>query len=270
VTASSPRPPRGRGGGHLLPSHGVSYDEVLSSFAVRADVPSTFSHQLEEKARRVLGAESEKYERERARELSRRRRATAEEEAHRRAEEEHRLWHTLPVHDGAGGYRIDEEASGERQILLRARVVDCVATLTQYAVITFAPCPDVVTFARQAKCRQGAVVVGALRAYQPWGEKSEMKGLAALYQWCAAWNPSCEPVGDDEESTTQAFYAGHAPKARKRAMQLLADAEIVLGAWVERWNRWNDLARKESTEVPTEKLVPDEHGDGEGGSGAAQ
>jgi hypothetical protein len=240
-------------GSHLLPAHGVTYQDVLELLAARSDVPSTFGQQLAEQSRRALGAESDRLERERLRTQT-------------REEEEARLWHTVPVKDRPGGYRIDENANVERGLFARARVLNCVAVLTQYRVISFVRCPDVEAFARSARCAQGAVVVGALRAYEEFRERTTStrrgreqkdqseRGLASLYTWMCAWNPKHQPIEHTEDSVAQAFRAGKAPGPRRRAAALLADSEIVLAEWVEIWNR-RAAARHERPEAVLAELL---------------
>lgn len=232
----------GAGGGHLLPAHAVSYEEILNHLSAQSDVPSTFGHQLAEQQRRILGPESERLERARRKDQT-------------REEEEARLWHTMPVKDRPGGYRIDENANVERSLFTRTRVLNCVGALTRYRVLTFVRAPDVEAFARAARCAQGAVVVGALRAYEQFRERAILtkrgyeqkdkseRGLAALYAWMAEWNPRHRPVEHDEDSTAQAFRAGKANGARRRAAGLLADSEIALAEWVDLWNKRSAKAR---------------------------
>jgi hypothetical protein len=244
----------GAGGGHLLPAHAVSYEEILNHLSARSDVPSTFGHQLAEQQRRILGPESERIER-------------ARRKSQTREEEEARHWHTMPVKDRPGGYRIDENANVERSLFARTRILNCVGALTRYRVLTFVRAPDVEAFARAARCAQGAVVVGALRAYEQFRERAVLskkgreqkdkseRGLAALYTWMTEWNPKHRPIEHDEDSTAQAFRAGKANSARRKAAALLADSEIALAEWVDLWNKRSAKSRQGDREAAADLAV---------------
>lgn len=143
------------------------------------------------------------------------------------------------VTPGSGDPRFAQGRAEER-LLASAAVIRCVDTL-QAAPNLYRigeACVHVRAFAVRAGIPEGAAVVGILRAYLPWATQWPENGLVHVYQWMRVRRPSLTALdAHGESSVAQAFRAGKAKPQRMAAAILVADAEIVLSAWVELWNR---------------------------------
>lgn len=140
---------------------------------------------------------------------------------------------------GAADYVLSKEKA-EMRLLANAAVIRCVDALSAMPNIfrTGEACNDIRKFAVRAGMREGAAVIAVMRSYQPWDTLSKERGLAAVYEWARSRNPMLKPADPAGETTVaQAFRVGKAKRARTVAVLLLADAEVALSAWVERWNR---------------------------------
>lgn len=252
---------------HLVPAQRVTEEEVLSYLVARVDVPSSFGAQIANVQRLASPKPWETLTLE-ERQSVRKENESAyyalfedwqwrgspgkpaprepfapipiEEKLRRRAEEEHRLWHTIPCKTEESHVEEVDEAVIESRLLSGARVMNCLAGLITRNPIEFAPCPDVARFAHAVRATQGAIVVGVLRAYEPWyGPRTGSEvPLAKVYEWMRAWNPATPlPVLGKEKSVVQAFRLRKAPAARKRALAMVADARVVMTEWVKVWNR---------------------------------
>jgi len=147
------------------------------------------------------------------------------------------------LRDGLFGGAADAIRKQGRQELLMVRgdpEGDCARALAAYASIRWpgCPCDELRTFAGRVKLPEGAVAVGVLMRYQPWALTWPMQGLVDTYEWLRKIDENLRPLNlDSRKSTAQQFREGKMPKAQRIASELIADAQIVLHAWVERWNR---------------------------------
>lgn len=223
----------------LLPPQRVNMEEVLAHFASRSDVPSAFGNQIEGVKGRSAPDSVMRARRREMRDAS-------------REEQEHSFWNTMKVKGDPIGASRDEEARIESRLFDRARVLGCVDGLARYRRITFTMCPSIERFGHSHPVGQGSIVVNVLRSFEEWRTQSPQRGLAAVYSWLckcprregdtsAAWQL---PI-HDEDSLAQAFRTGKAKVCHRRSEEIVADATIVLGAWVELWNR--RAARVESS-----------------------
>lgn len=151
----------------------------------------------------------------------------------------------------AGGASAEALTRAEAGMLRMAAVGRCAAGLAAVRTIRFIPCADVAAIARTTSAAQGALVVGILRAYEPWASHSTEAALAAV--WAYLWRvrgggsgayPNCvtptgtvRPLRVVDESLAHAFRHGRARVQRRRAERALADAEAALTVWIAVWNR---------------------------------
>ena len=150
-----------------------------------------------------------------------------------------------------GGTAAAAQGRAEAAMLRMAAVGRCAAALAAVRTIRFIPCADVAAIARTTSAAQGALVVGILRAYEPWATSSIEAALAAV--WAYLWRvrgggtgvyPNCitapgtaRPLRVIDASLAHAFRHGRARVQRRRAERALADAEAALTVWVAVWNR---------------------------------
>lgn len=133
------------------------------------------------------------------------------------------------------------QAKVEESTLREAAVIRCVDKLEVYASVRFVAADDLRRFAKAVRIGDGAAAVGVLRRYQPWATSWPEKGLVEVYGWMRERRPTLPALkAEGESSAAQAFRSGKSKKARAAAIRILADAEVVIGEWVERWNRKAD------------------------------
>lgn len=138
---------------------------------------------------------------------------------------------------GGGADPIRAQGQMEESLLRRAATIRCVDKLAGYNGIKFAPVDYLGTFAKRIRAQDGAIVVATLRAYQSWAAISKERGLVEVYRWMRSVSATLPPIDTEGEADeAQAFRVGKAKKARGEAARLLADADVVLSVWVERWN----------------------------------
>lgn len=125
----------------------------------------------------------------------------------------------------------------EKQMLEDVVVIRCVDELSKYVSIRFVDCGALRTFAEKARVVEGAFAVAVLRAYYAWGPLSPERGLASVYSLLRSLRPTMKGSHGDEETTAQDFRMGRSTSERSLSASIIADAEIVLAAWIERWER---------------------------------
>jgi hypothetical protein len=125
----------------------------------------------------------------------------------------------------------------ELKMMRDVAIIRCVDALDQYVSIRFADVECLRRFAARCRTRDGHMVVATIRAFQGWSSKSSERGLAEVFSLMRRKCPTFAQVEFGEEETAQAFREGKANRARIQAARLLADAEIALASWIERWNR---------------------------------
>ena len=142
------------------------------------------------------------------------------------------------MHDGTHGSKGGKPSDNADENRLRsAGVINCVATLNNYGTIPFVPCSDLRAFAKKIKTDEGTIVIASMRHYEQWATRNPVRGLAAVYTWMRTLHPGLSPIIHDESDDAQAFVIGKGKVARDRAAAIIADSTVVLGAWVEIWNR---------------------------------
>lgn len=111
--------------------------------------------------------------------------------------------------------------------------------------------PTIEKLAIRAGLPTGLVSVNILRAYQERRTGlGEERALVAVYEYLRHIDPRhFPPLMHDQADATQAFREGKAKTARRRALELHADAHIVLGKWVELWNEHRSAKRKRGRPV---------------------
>jgi len=112
----------------------------------------------------------------------------------------------------------------------------------------FAPCDVLPRIARRARYKAGAVAVAVLRAYAPWSLLPPDQAVDRLAQCPPGCKCALHGLVLGAERGLQAVWAllsswqgkevlgPFTAEQRARAGRLLADAFIVLSAWVDRWN----------------------------------
>lgn len=138
------------------------------------------------------------------------------------------------------------QAASERKLLRSAAVLRCVEALGRRTSIRFAPCNDLRRFAQRAGITDGEAVLAVLRAFLPWGGSREWepRGVVEVYRWMQSRVPTMRELSGGDLAAAAVDPRNRERKGR--AMSLIADAEIVLSAWVERWNRNQDAATGEA------------------------
>lgn len=136
----------------------------------------------------------------------------------------------------------------EENLLSKAPVYRCVSDLVAYANIRFTPQVDKLRkLAHRAQTSEGACVVTIMRIYQPWATSNPDRGLVAVYEWMRKIDVSLPEIDSGAEGDSAAvFRSGKAPKARDKAAQMVADAEIAIATWVDAWNRSQSSSRRSS------------------------
>lgn len=145
--------------------------------------------------------------------------------------------------DGMSGGAADAAVTQARDEVRRLRtagVLRCVDALAGYASIRWSDCPcdDVRKLAQRAKLGDGAAVCLVLGAYQPRAVSWPKQALVEVYELARRLDarlPALEGTAD--KTPAQLFREGKHPNAERRAAALVADAQLVVRSWVERWNR---------------------------------
>lgn len=220
------------GGGQLVPQNKLSLGDILEHLASRSGVPSQLGRQLDEQKR--LSTTPQKPEHVRL---------VGKEEAERLARaREDKLWRTMRIKPDSGN-AVNESARLEMallrsaQVMACARSLECADDLSEYGAVGYeTTCSQVRAFAKRVGCGEGRAAIGVLRAFEAWRTESAERGHAEVYAWMRARDPELPPAAHDEDNDAQAFRAGKAVVARRRATAILKSADHILGAWVERWN----------------------------------
>jgi hypothetical protein len=138
----------------------------------------------------------------------------------------------------SGGDRQRALERSERNMLRSAAAIRCLDGLLMYRSIRFVPCDDIRRFAQRVGMGEGEAAIGVMRAFQPWASQHAQRGLVEVYEWLRARDPRLKAIDARGEATAeQAFRVGKARGARAHAATLVGDAEVVVSAYVERWNR---------------------------------
>lgn len=129
------------------------------------------------------------------------------------------------------------QGAAERRLLRSAAVLRCVEALGKRSRLSFVPCNDLRRFSQKAGLLEGEAAIAVLRAFLPWGSSRqwEPRGVVEVYRFMQTRLPMLRPMRGDTPSEAAMDPQNRERKAR--AMSLIADAEVVLGAWVEKWNR---------------------------------
>lgn len=106
--------------------------------------------------------------------------------------------------------------------------------------------PTIEKLAKRVGLPVGVIVVGILRAYQERRSGlGEERALVEVYSYLRSIAPAHFPaLLHDEVDATQAFRVGKAKSARRRALELHADAIIIANRWVELWNEQRRATRR--------------------------
>ncbi len=145
----------------------------------------------------------------------------------------------------------NNSAGVEQGMIDRADLSHCVSELEKQQNVHWAATDVLPRFALRARLRPGAVAVACVRAYQPWHGDPDLnrpagspacgvdrgpdRGLAEVYSWMRGVQG--KPVGLEKDKTlAQSFKAGGLKNHKEEAARMLADADIVVGAWIDLWN----------------------------------
>jgi excisionase family DNA binding protein len=143
------------------------------------------------------------------------------------------------------------EDGSEQRMIDHANLAHCVSELEKQQNVYWAPTDVLPKFALKTRLRPGAVAVCVVRAYQPWhcdpdlsrpagtpsigADRGPNRGLAEVWQWMQ--KVQGQPVPSIKgETAAQSFKTGNLKGHKKNAAALLADADIVVAAWVDLWN----------------------------------
>lgn len=124
------------------------------------------------------------------------------------------------------------------KLLHDAELYRCLDRLCDQERCTFSKLtPTIEKLAKRLRRPAGAIAVGIMRAYQERATSSQERGLVEVYNYLRRLDPThFPPLLHDEHDAVQAFRVGKAKAARRRALELQADAYLILQKWVDVWN----------------------------------
>ncbi len=150
-----------------------------------------------------------------------------------------------------------DDGASEQAMVNAANMSHCVSELCKQQNVFWAPVDVLGKFALRARLRPGAVAVSVVSAYQPWHlhvdkdakipagtvgpieergiEAGPDRGLAEVSMYMREHMPHLH--SEDAVSLAGAFSRGERTEDKARAALLLADADIVVGEWVDLWNK---------------------------------